>query len=55
MIEVHRLEGGAYRQAQAAAGDDTVQSVLLPDLRFDANRVFELPYRPPCEVSMNGR
>ena len=44
-IEVHRLEGGVYRQAQAAARDDTVRSVLLPDLRFEAGRVFELPTR----------
>ena len=42
-VEVHALEDGAYRQAQAAAGDDTVQSALLPDLRFAAGRVFELP------------
>lgn len=42
-IEVHALEGGAYREAQVAMGDETVQSVLLPDLTFEAERVFELP------------
>ena len=42
-IEVHALEDGAYRQAQVASGDEAVQSVLLPDLTFDAARVFELP------------
>ena len=42
-IEIHTLGDGAYRQAQVASGDEAVQSVLLPDLRFDAARVFELP------------
>jgi len=42
-IEIHALAGGIYRQAQTAGIDDTVESVLLPDLRFDAGRVFELP------------
>ena len=42
-IEVHSLEDGVYREAQVAAGDDTVQSVLLPDLTFEAARVFERP------------
>lgn len=40
-IEVHTLEDDAYRQAQAAAGAETVQSALLPDLQFDAARAFE--------------
>ena len=42
-IEVHALEDGAYRQAQVAAGHDTVQSVLNPDLTFDAARIFAFP------------
>ena len=39
-IEIHALEDGAYRRAQAASGDDTVRSVLLPDLAFQAARAF---------------
>ena len=48
-IEVHVLErdvaeaAGAYRRAQIAAPGDTVRSVALPDLTFDAARVFALP------------
>ena len=42
-IEVHVLEDGAYRQAQAALPGDTVRSVLLPDLTFPAARIFTLP------------
>ena len=42
-IEVHALEGGAYRETQVAGGDETVQSVLLPALTFDATRVFASP------------
>ena len=42
-IEVHALVGGTCREAHAAGVDDTVESALLPDLRFDAGRVFELP------------
>ena len=48
-IEVHVLErdvaeaAGAYRRAQIAAPGDTVRSVALPDLTFDAARVFVLP------------
>ena len=51
-IEVHVLEReiqdaqgvrGAYRRAQIAAPGDTVRSVALPDLTFDAARVFALP------------
>ena len=42
-IEVHALEGGVYRETQVASGDETVRSVLLPDLTFEAARVFELP------------
>ena len=41
------LEDGAYRRVQIARGDGTVQSVLLADLRFDAERVFELPTGRP--------
>ena len=42
-IEVHALEHGGYRQAQAAAAEDVVRSVLLPSLTFTAARVFTLP------------
>ena len=48
-IEVHVLDRdardaeGAYRRAQAAAPGDTVRSVVLPGLTFDAARVFALP------------
>ena len=42
-IEVHALEGNVYRETQVASGDETVRSVLLPDLTFEAARVFELP------------
>ena len=42
-IEVHTLEEGAYRATQVASGGGTVRSVLLPDLTFEAARVFELP------------
>ena len=51
-IEVHVLERevqdaqgvrGAYRRAQIAAPGETVRSVALPDLTFDAARVFALP------------
>ena len=42
-IEVHALRNGVYLETQVAAGDETVQSVLLPDLTFEAARVFELP------------
>ena len=39
-IEVHALENGAYRRAQAATGGDIVRSVLLPDLAFAADSIF---------------
>ena len=39
-IEVHVLEEGAYRRAQVASVDDTVRSLLLPDLTFGATRIF---------------
>ena len=39
-IEVHVLADGAYRLSQTASAGDTVRSVLLPDLTFDAARVF---------------
>ena len=42
-VEVHALEEGAYRTTQIASGEETVQSVLLPDLTFDAARVFRFP------------
>ena len=41
-IEIHTIENGEYRETQVAAGDATVQSVLLPDLTFKAARVFAL-------------
>ena len=40
-IEVHSLEDGIYRETQVATGEETVQSILLPDLTFAAARVFE--------------
>lgn len=39
-VEVYVLADGAYRRAQAAPAGDTVRSVLLPDLEFDAARLF---------------
>ena len=42
-LEVHVLEAGTYRRAQTARAEDTVRSVLLPDLVFDAAGVFALP------------
>ena len=42
-IEVHVLDGGAWRRSQEAAPGDTVESVVLPGLAFDAARVFALP------------
>ena len=39
-IEVHVPAAGGYRRAQTASAGDTVRSVLLPDLTFDAARVF---------------
>ena len=42
-IEVHAIENGVYRKTQVASGRETVQSVLLPDLTFEAARVFERP------------
>ena len=42
-IEVHVLVDGAYQPAQAARRDDTVRSVLLPDLKFPAARIFTFP------------
>ena len=41
-IEIHALENGEFRETQVAAGDATAQSVLLPDLTFEAARVFAL-------------
>ena len=42
-IEVHVLADGAYQLEQAARRDDTVLSVLLPDLTFPAARIFTFP------------
>ncbi|MCY4377022.1 MAG: hypothetical protein OXC31_24970 [Spirochaetaceae bacterium] len=39
-LEVHVLEAGAYRWAQAARAGDTVRSALLPDLGFDVDELF---------------
>ena len=39
-LEVHVLEAGAYRLAQAARAGDTVRSALLPDLGFDVDELF---------------
>ena len=42
-VEVHVLEGRAYRQAQAATGVDILRSVLLPDLTFGVAGLFTFP------------
>ena len=42
-VEVHALEGRAYRQVQVATGGDTVRSVLFPDLTFEAAGLFTFP------------
>lgn len=39
-VEVHVLDNGAYRRAQVATGDDTVRSVLFPDLSFATDAIF---------------
>ncbi len=39
-IEVHALEGDAYRVAQIASGAEVVRSVVLPELVFVAAMVF---------------
>ena len=43
-VEVHALADGAYRATRVAAGGETVRSALLPDLTFEAARLFELPW-----------
>ena len=43
-VEVHALADGAYRTTRVAAGGETVRSALLPDLTFEAARLFELPW-----------
>ena len=42
-IEIHVLDAGAYRLAQAASPGDAVRPVLLAGLTFDAARVFLVP------------
>ena len=42
-VEVHALEGRAYRQVQVATGGDTLRSVLLPDLTFEVAGLFTFP------------
>ena len=42
-VEVHSLAGGAYRLVQVAAGDGSVRSPLLPDLKFPVARLFAFP------------
>ena len=44
-IEIHVLDPDtrAYRQASDAGPEDTVRSVLLPDLVVDAARIFQFP------------
>jgi Uma2 family endonuclease len=44
-VEVHALDDGVYRETQVATGDETVHSVLLPDLTFEAARVFDRTQR----------
>ena len=34
------LQDGTYRLAQTASAEDTVRSILLPELTFPAARVF---------------
>ena len=41
---MHALADGAYRATRVAAGCETVRSALLPDLTFEAARLFELPW-----------
>lgn len=41
-IEIHALEHGEFREVQVAAGDAIARSSLLPDLTFEASRVFPL-------------
>ena len=43
-VEVRALVDGAYRTTRVAAGGETVRSALLPDLTFEAARLFELPW-----------
>jgi Uma2 family endonuclease len=42
-LEAHRLEGGVYRLAQAASGDDTVRSPTLDTLAFPVRDAFREP------------
>ena len=42
-IEIHVLDAGACRLAQAASPGDTVRPVLPAGLTFDAARVFLVP------------
>ena len=42
-IDVRALQDGAYRLAQAASAEDTVLSILLPELTFPAARVLAIP------------
>ncbi len=42
-VEVHVLEGRAYRQAQLATRGDTVRSVLFQDLTFEVAGLFIFP------------
>ncbi len=40
-VEVLVLDGGAYRTHVRAGGDETVSSIVLPELSFPASAVFE--------------
>jgi hypothetical protein len=40
------LEQAVYRRAQVALREDTVHSVVRPDLEFDAARVFTVGQPP---------
>ena len=42
-IDVRALQDGAYRLAQTASAEDTVRSILLPELTFSAARVLAVP------------
>ena len=45
-VEVHVLEEGVYRRPQVALRENTVHSVVRPDLQFDAARVFTVGQSP---------
>jgi len=48
-LEVHVPDHKTYRREQVALADDTVQSVLLPDLTFDAAGIFTVQQPPQVQ------